>query len=103
MSAFTPNDQGSTTLAVGVASATVEVTTVRAKQMELNAPDTNTDIVYVRVALAAGSAATVAASYPVQPGHCKLISLPEQATVFISTISGTAAQSLIVSPGNGDS
>ena len=102
MTPFFPNDQGTLTLTVGVANASAEIPTFGAQQLEFNAKHTNSDVVYVRIR-PAGAAATVAASYPILPGHCKLISIPQGTSIFIDHISGTAAQVLFVTPGNGAS
>jgi hypothetical protein len=66
----------------------------------LELSNAGTAIVFIELGDAQVAAATVAGSYPILPGQSKVIDRKQNDTT-ISTISGSAAQSLIVAPGIG--
>ena len=107
--AFLPTLAGSVTIPVGVASSTTTIPIGTPGQqnpqrsggeyLELN--NTGTAAIFIEICTPAQIiAATVAASYPILAGHCKIVRRAEACTI-ITAISGSAGQSLIVSVGNG--
>jgi len=94
---FQPAAAGSTTCSVGVADAFFAIPG-NGECLELNNLGTAT----IFVETDGVTISTVANSYPIQPGHCKIVKrLPNPGTPGIRAISTVAAQSLIVSVGNG--
>jgi hypothetical protein len=87
----------SITYAVGVAASSAALP-VGGSSLELTNP--GTAAVFIELFGDTAQAATVAGSYPILPGQTKAIDR-KLGDVSISTISGSAAQSLIVSPGIG--
>jgi hypothetical protein len=104
--AFTPQDEGTIPILVGVASAVVSLSTALGDQFELY--NSGTVPVFIRwgasnAAATTGTASATAptkGSYPVAPGAILLVTRPPGAT-HLAHISGTAAQTLYVTPGNG--
>lgn len=104
--AFTPQDEGTIPVLVGVASARISLSTALGDQFELY--NSGTAVVYIRwgdssVAATTGTAsatAPTAGSYPIGAGAILLVTRPPSAT-HLAHISGTAAQTLFVTPGNG--
>ena len=88
-------------------SQTISVTTSNAfttlntggdfNHYELN--NNGTDVVFIEWTSGSGLAATVAASYPILPGQCKIVPrLPSSATQ-IACISKSGTQELFITPG----
>jgi hypothetical protein len=104
--AVTPQDEGTIPILVGVASARVALSAALGDQFELY--NSGSAVVFIRwgtvaVAATTGTAsatAPTAGSYPVAPGAILLVTRPPAAT-HLAHISGTAAQTLYVTPGNG--
>lgn len=106
-SAFTPQDAGTLPVTVGVASAIISLAACKGDQIEFE--NHGSAAVFVRfgdssVAATVGVASATsptAGSYVIGPGVVKLITRPLSAT-HMAHISGTAAQTLYVTPGNGE-
>lgn len=105
--AFTPQDEGTIPITVGVASAVVAMSAWLGDQLEFE--NHGSVAVFVRFGTSASVAATTGTpsattptpgSYVIGPGVVKLITRPGNAT-HMAHISGTAAQTLYVTPGNG--
>jgi hypothetical protein len=104
---FTPNDEATLPVLVGVASARIALAAVLGSAFEFfNSGSAN---VFIRfgdstVAATTGSAsatAPTAGSYVIGPGIVILVQRPPSAT-HMAHISGTAAQTLYLTPGNGE-
>lgn len=99
-------DEGTIPVLVGVASARVAMATWLGNQVELE--NSGTARVFIRfgdstvVATTGTASATTptAGSYSIGPGLCKIVTRPVSAT-HMAHISGTAAQTLYCTPGNG--
>lgn len=105
--AFTPQDEGTLPITVGVASARISLANCKGPQIEFE--NHGTVAVYVRFGDSAVAATTgtpsatapTAGSYVIGPGVVKLITVPANAT-HMAHISGTAAQTLFLTPGMGE-
>jgi hypothetical protein len=104
--AFTPQDEGTLPVLVGVASARISLSACKGDQFELY--NSGTVPVFIRwgdssVAATTGTSsatAPTAGSYAIAPGAIYLTTRPANAT-HLAHISGSAAQTLYVTPGNG--
>lgn len=104
--AFTPQDGGTFPVTVGTGTARVSCSAWLGSQVEFE--NHGSAAVFVRfgdsaVEATAGSAsatAPTAGSYVIGPGVVKIITRPANAT-HMAHISGTAAQTLYVTPGQG--
>lgn len=105
---FSPQPGATMPVLVGVASARVPVAMLGGLQMELE--NSGSAYVFIQfgdvtVTASTGTASATAptnGSYQIGPGICKLVTVPV-GTTHMAHISGTAAQTLYATPGNGAS
>jgi hypothetical protein len=100
MDPFQPAIAKTATVAAGVAAATTVLPT-GGSCLEVQNPGSTTIFIELSDRNNVQTAATVAASYPILPGQCKIIGRPPGCS-SISTISTIAAQSLFVTAGEGN-
>jgi hypothetical protein len=101
-----PQDGGTLPVLAGTSSARITLPVGVGPQLEME--NAGSDTIFVRfggssVTATAGTAsatAPTAGSYPIGPGLCKVITVPAGAT-HMAHISGTAAQTLYITPGTG--
>ena len=107
--AFYPFNNKTQTITVGLTSAVTQLTDIRdvaPGQMNVTYELQNTGTATVFIAFGNSTiTTTVAAGYPILAGQSKVIDIPNNTDAskitHFATISGTAAQTLIVTPGYG--
>lgn len=86
----------SVTIGVTTASTSTALpTSCKGWQLELN--NIGNTIIYLKHGSGAQTV-TVAAGYPIQPGHAKVITIPASSTQIGAIHAGTGTQSLIITP-----
>lgn len=91
----------SQTVTVGVASAATALNNSSSViRHSLEVQNAGTAVVFIEFGFGSGVTAAVATSYPILPSQRKVITIPNGVT-HIGTISGSAAQTLYLTVGQG--